>query len=483
MAEYSKFRSISDATKYELKQRDWSQKYLAQLMGVNEGQVSKIVNPKKTYYKPEIDTLDKLAKAFGMSVIELLSKIDDSEGSNFEDADFIPPPLSIKQIFGRNNEFSNLTKFLVLNKLILIVGMSGIGKSSLAKAIYESHLLSYDRKIFCACNDNFSVSDIDECMGVQIEAQKLNNVNTRILSRLQQKRCLLILDDLNLEHLEYEESYTDLLKQIVETPHQSCVIVTSRSLPQGYRGWEPRPKVVELQGLTEPEAIELLKNEGLPSEAKSKQVQDLIQKYGGNPWGLKLAVQDILELHNGDLESYLRHSTVFVKELREEIQGILKRLTDLELKILYWLVLHKKSFDINEIREAFSDRNKYAIDGNTIRDAVNELRRRSLLKNHDGQLALLTEVQNCVELDFLKEICREINAINSGKWENLVWLPQLKLDQEKIKLRGRLARSLSEQVLSQSLDQLILFSKESSLDIVGYSVENLRYLTSKAHKL
>jgi len=50
-------------------------------------------------------------------------------------------------------------------------------------------------------------------------------------------------------------------------------------------------------------------------------------------------------------------------------------------------------------------------------------------------------------------------------------------------LRGRLARSLSEQVLSQSLDQLILFSKENSLDIVGYSVENLRYLTSKAHKL
>ena len=71
MSNYSKSRKLGDLIKNELHQRGWSQEYLAKLMEVDGGQISKIIKPRSPTYEPKIDTLDKLAKAFGMKLEEL----------------------------------------------------------------------------------------------------------------------------------------------------------------------------------------------------------------------------------------------------------------------------------------------------------------------------------------------------------------------------------------------------------------------------
>jgi len=54
----------------ELERRGWSQSRLAANMGRSEGAVSKLIRNPHT--KPDLDTLDRLAQAFDMPLIELV---------------------------------------------------------------------------------------------------------------------------------------------------------------------------------------------------------------------------------------------------------------------------------------------------------------------------------------------------------------------------------------------------------------------------
>ncbi len=72
---------------------------------------------------------------------------------------------------------------------------------------------------------------------------------------------------------------------------------------------------------------------------------------------MKLAVQDILELHNGNLAEYLGEtSTVFSPDFSKEIDEVITRLSPLELEVLYWLALQNEAIPYPEIRDAFTDR-------------------------------------------------------------------------------------------------------------------------------
>ncbi len=288
---------------------------------------------------------------------------------------------------------------------------------------------------------------------------------------------MLILDNLDLDHQEHGNSYNQLLEQIAETKHQSCVIVTSCSYPKNFRTWEPRPKLVELKGISEAEAIAFLASQGLSTE--STFTIKLIQKYGGNPWGLKLAVQDILEIFNGDISAYLQHSTMFAGDLHEEIYSVIQRLTDIELELLYWLTLQKEAICFADILHSYRDRPKFSTYSRDIGAAINELQRRSLLQNREGELVLPNEVQNCAEHILLREILREIETIATGTsltgadLNKLRWLFRFDFSEEQIKLRDHFARY--EPVIIQALTQLEATLREQN-GMIGYAIANLRYL-------
>ncbi len=365
-----------------------------------------------------------------------------------------------------NVKLADLTEYSKQARLIFIVGTVGVGKSLLAKTFYNIRHLQFQKAIRFTAYDDSSTTDI----AVYIDSFSEGAANNRILGKLKQERCLLILDDLDLEN----EEYIPLLQEIAETKHQSCVIVTCRDCPKGYRDWAYRPKVVTLTGLDELEAIALLQSEGLSPNADKKLVQELIKKYEGIPWGLKLAVQDILELHNGNLAEYLgKTSTVFSRDFGKEIDGIIARLSPLELEILYWLALQNEAIPYPEIREAFSDRPTTLIDRNEVGAAVNELNRRLLIEKNEIGIALRTTVQQCAKSQLRKILKKEIKAIAANDMSKSRWLYTLDLVDEQIKLRDRFSQH--EPTIIQALTQLEAISKEKGVNAIA----NLRYLLRK----
>jgi len=428
---------------------------------------------------PTLENIVKLSEIFQEDINLLKDLLKNNRQPIIEVPVVNPESISViietEEIFGRSDELKMLGEYRQRSRLILITGISGIGKSNLAKAFYNSQP---HEKILYRCYDNTSIKDIAEYVELFSEYDLICDPIKFILQKLKRDRCLLVLDNLDLDHPEYGDSYNQLLEQIAETEHQSCVIVTSRNHPKGVRTWEPRPKVVTLEGLDEPEAIALLQREGLSPQADKKLVQTLIQKYEGNPWGLKLATQDILELHNGNLAEYLgKTSTVFSPDFSKEIDEIIARLSPLELEILYWLALQNEAIPYPEIRDVFTHRTITLIDGNEVGKAVQELNRRLLIEKDETGITLRTTVQLCTKLQLRKILAQEIKAIAANDMSKLVWLHRLDLVDEQIKLRDRFSRY--EPILIQALTQLEPQPKEQTVDEIGYAIRNLRYLLAK----
>ncbi|KAK8548263.1 hypothetical protein V6N12_061180 [Hibiscus sabdariffa] len=161
-----------------------------------------------------LDELNKLAKDFGLQQLAIDQKSSGAllEGSNVETVSF----LDDSHIVGRKNDVSNVVDLLVSPKdeqvvtVVPIVGMAGIGKTSLARLVYhdvdvESH---FDKRFWVCVNDNFDVKRILKEMLDHFPNQhafvseNLNVITTKLKEKIEQAKgeneqfkYLLVLDD------------------------------------------------------------------------------------------------------------------------------------------------------------------------------------------------------------------------------------------------------------------------------------------------
>ena len=103
--------------------------------------------------------------------------------------------------------------------------------------------------------------------------------------------------------------------------------------------------------------------------------------------------------------------------------------------------------------------------------------RRSLL-DYEREFTLSQAVHLCAEDYLSRTLSREIKNVNL---DGLGYLRSMKLSHEKIKLRDRISRAISEETLCQALNKLEDPSNKLSVDAIGYAIENLRYLLGKSH--
>lgn len=181
-----------------------------------------------------------------------------------------------------------------------------------------------------------------------------------LLEHLQQHRCLIVLDNFDAllaageqtgnYRAEYED-YGELLRRLGEIPHQSCVVLTSREKPQevtALAGEAFAVRVLPLQGLSETGGQKLLQAKGL--SGSNDDIRALVDRYGGNPLALKIAATSIQDLFAGHLTTFLRQGSSTFNGINHLLQQQIKRLSSLELQLMYWLTINRETVSVEELQ-------------------------------------------------------------------------------------------------------------------------------------
>jgi len=122
------------------------------------------------------------------------------------------------EVFGRENDKENIVEYLLTQardsdflSVYPIVGLGGVGKTTLAQLVYNDDRVSdnFKTKIWVCVSEVFSVkgilcSVIESMTKQKCDAMGLDVIQRKVQEMLQGKRCLLVLDDVWNKSQEFE---------------------------------------------------------------------------------------------------------------------------------------------------------------------------------------------------------------------------------------------------------------------------------------
>ncbi len=374
--------------------------------------------------------------------------------------------LAVHNFYGREKELALLSQWIVQEdcRVVSVLGMGGIGKSALTVSlIYQLSVgtvrgsCPFEVVIFRSLRDAPSCEALlDDCLQVLSlqslgqaqeggavgtvpcacpagrsgeQAQGTDPTEQRIsllLEHLRKTRALLVLD--NLESLLQEgnvqghlrpgfEGYGLLLHRLVETVHQSCLLLTSREKPAELRLLEGRYSSVHslrLAGLDVAACQQFFMEKDIVG-TKPEQ-ESLIKIYAGNPLALKIVAETIVDLFEGKISQFLAGGTVIFGSITDLLDKQFARLSALERTVLYWLAIVRESVTFNELlAHLVPPLSRVRV----LLEAIDGLRRRSLIESgkRPGSFTLQSVVLEYVTMVLIAEASTEIQQ---GRLDRLI---------------------------------------------------------------
>ncbi|MCA1993334.1 MAG: LuxR family transcriptional regulator, partial [Coleofasciculus sp. S288] len=235
---------------------------------------------------------------------------------------------------------------------------------------------------------------------------------TQLLDRLQHHRCLLVFDGLEAvlqpgelagRYSPEHQAYQEFIKRLGEENHNSCLLVTSQEkTPEVATLTGPLLPVrcFSLTGLDKASAQIILNDKGLPKQKNSSQ---LIELYRGNPLALKIVAATIQDVFVGNVDEFLRSSSVFVGDFAEILSHQFRRLSPIEKQLLYALALERHPVIFFQLRDFLSNWTSTS----KLTQAWESLRRRSLLESTSEGFTLQQVVMKYVTERLIEQICNE----------------------------------------------------------------------------
>lgn len=265
---------------------------------------------------------------------------------------------NIENFYGRNQELEELEQWITDGcKLVTIVGIGGIGKTSLALALADRLQAKFDCLIWKSLlNSPSLLTLLDNILGTldRTVIQDIDRGIKQLIQLLQQRRCLLILDGLEavLSNQENAIVYNSFIQQLNQTRHQSCIIITSR---EKLNLIDINPKTLRcltLQGLSTIDTIALFQAQGFTG--KELGLSALIKLYRGNPLAIKLVIPLIQSLFAGNIAAFLNQNALVIGDrLNHILQQQFEQLSDLERDIIYWLVIWQEPISFCRLQSHF----------------------------------------------------------------------------------------------------------------------------------
>ncbi|MDB9509476.1 AAA family ATPase [Microcystis aeruginosa CS-338/01] len=251
----------------------------------------------------------------------------------------------IIDFYDRENELATVSNWVFKQntRLIAVLGLWGIGKTTLVKRFIDLNLEQFEVVIWKSLKfpkslDLWLNDLLNTCQKEPKEST--DNKIQQLLEVLSNHKCLIVLDDFqNLFAVgqmagnyqpEYS-SYQHFLKLIAEIQHQSHFILISqeKSAEMNYLNQENSPiQCLELSGF---EAIDFLENKGLQD---GERWLELIQLYEGNPFYLTDIAVLIKDVFDGKVNDFLaENSLVITKKMQSHLKQIFGRCSPLAQQI------------------------------------------------------------------------------------------------------------------------------------------------------
>jgi hypothetical protein len=418
---------------------------------------------------------------------------------------------NLSSFYGRDRELALLKKWLVEDrcKTIAIVGMGGIGKTSLSVYCAKQMQNEFQFIIWRSLRHAPTVSELITNLLHALFPRQVINIPKELdrkisllLDRLRQHRCLIVLDtatsilqsgDLAGHYREGYQDYGELFKRIAQETHQSCLLLTSREKPRDivlFEGETSPVRSLYLKGLQE-EAKEILKEKKL---LEPERWNELITLYRGNPLVLKIVATTIQDLFAGRISTFLQEGTIVFGDLNDTLDEQFDRLSVIEKEVFYWLAIVLEPISLSQLRSLFIS---YVAQAELI-EALDSLLRRSLIEKKTASEETLFAIEQPVIAQYaitraIEEIVGEIQevakskkidrfeflrnhaVIGGSKTSSEIKERQLTLILTPVKERlYRIFRN--ERTLETQLQNTITLCQGQTPLTIGYSQRNLQHL-------
>jgi tetratricopeptide (TPR) repeat protein len=308
-------------------------------------------------------------------------------------------PEKLKQFVTKNraDELRRALTYLEKHRILLLSGIGGVGKSTLARALIDLRPINIPEPFWFSFYDNqdAKLGDILEKFAAYMHAPEIAYFKAerrepgkidvdKLTDELHRRsEVWLIFDDLSmvLEDQQFADKGIEILFSSLRfNTHNVKVIITSRILPIFENGGRLLDVVEDeekqhLNGLKTDFAVDYLIRSGL-DKIEPKKLEELATGVDGHPLALKLLVElvkeygaaDILE----DLSIYQEQKADTIKKARR----LFDKLAGNEKELLERISVYREPVSIKGLKEMFTE--------NTSKNAVKKLIDKSLLEtNHN----------------------------------------------------------------------------------------------------
>ena len=333
--------------------------------------------------------------------------------------------LAVPSFYGRIEELAILMQWVVQDRcrVVSVLGLGGIGKSALAVHLMHEVAPYFEVVIWRSLRDAPTCETLLDDWLQMLAPQMLRDVSiglerrlSLLLEHLRRTRVLLVLDNLEtlLEEgvdtgcmrVEYE-GYSQLLRRMAESEHQSCLLLTSREKANELLSLEHSRapvRTLRLARLDTDSCEQLLAEKGVTGSAAEK--SRLIEAYAGNPLALNIVAQTIVDLFAGEIAPFLEQGEVIFGGIRELLAQQFTRLSMVEQTVLLWLAIVREPVSLEYLLALVVTPLSRA----QMLEAIEALHRRSLVERgqRPGSFTLQSVVLEYATGRLIAEVASEI---------------------------------------------------------------------------
>ncbi len=295
----------------------------------------------------------------------------------------------ITHFYDRTTELQTLTDWLTAqnSRLISVLGLSGIGKTTLVKQFVDLNLSKFDAIIWKSIKLSPSLDTIITEIFKLINSELIQTDNklTQLFDLLRQQKCLIILDDVQELFIkgqfagQYQvqyKNYKSFFTKITEIEHQSSLILISQEQCQEMFCLDEDVypvKCLELKGLNN---TEILKSLGLKDE---ESWLTLLNLYEGNPVYLKDIGSLIRNIFGCKVSEFIKEdSLILTEDMKFQFNELFQRMSAIEQQIVRELSKANQPMSREDLRQALSFSSTDLING------LQSLSKRYLVKSVEG---------------------------------------------------------------------------------------------------